>query len=97
VLYIALNSEAKTHILAGVDPGENGRDVTTVCGLVHPESDFRYATEDDSNVCSRCSGKVDVPEAPEAEEVVVDLYPAPVVESAVPSPALTTKSAPSKK
>lgn len=78
MLYIGLSSDAKTHILAGVAAAPDSRLVTTVCGLTHPEYDFVYATEDDSNVCSRCSGKVDVPEAPPAP---LDPTPEGVVES----------------
>jgi hypothetical protein len=95
VIYIALSSEVKTHVLAGVDPGDGGRQITTVCGLVHPEADFRYTTESDENLCSRCGGKVDIPEPPAAEEVVVDTYPAPVVESVpdkAPAKSTTTKT-----
>jgi hypothetical protein len=74
MLYIALNSDAKTHIASDVIAGPESRIVKTACGLVHPEGDFTFSTEDDSNVCSRCSGKVDV-------EEVVDTVPEPVVDS----------------
>jgi hypothetical protein len=75
MLYISVSSDAKSHILSDITPAPEGRVVTTVCGLTHPESDFGYSTEDDSNVCARCSGKVDLEPAvvvesePEVEEV----------------------------
>lgn len=78
MLYIALNSEAKTHVLSDVRPGPDSRIVTTACGLVHPEPDFLYSTEDDSDLCAKCGGKVEEV----ADEVTpVDTTPEVVVES----------------
>ena len=75
MLYIAIHSDAKTHVVSDVKPGPESRIVITACGLSYPESDFLWNTEDDSNLCARCGGKV------EAEEEVVDTEPEVVVES----------------
>lgn len=79
MLYIALNSDSKTHVVSTVVPGPESRVVTTVCGLTHPESDFLYSTEDDSNLCSRCDSKVEIEEVPVEEPV--DTVTPTVVES----------------
>jgi hypothetical protein len=91
MLYISTSPDAKSHILGTLSAS---REVTTVCGLTHPETDFKYNTESDENLCARCSGKVDLePEVDktETDEVVLDKKPVEKDEPKAPTSSDTSK------
>lgn len=84
MLYVStITNNGKSHIADSVHSGPESRIITTVCGQAYPEYDLT-ASEDDSNVCARCSGKVEL-----------DPAPAPVVES-TPDKAVEKEEVPSK-